>query len=71
MVSKDVRVVTRLKRDAPHPPPLEALAADQLRHRFLVAFDSKACPRDFFGRMKAKRVGILSYHKHPDRPRAR
>jgi hypothetical protein len=58
-------IIPRLERDVPHQPPPEALAAEPLRHRFLVVFDREGYSPGFFSRMRAKRIAILSYHKHP------
>ena len=58
-------IITRLLEDIPGQPSAEALNGDALLHRFTIVFDREGYSPDFFARLKAKRVAILSYHKFP------
>ncbi len=58
-------IIPRLLEDIPNQPTTEALAADPHRHRFTLVFDREGYSPDFFARLKAQRIAILTYHKHP------
>ena len=58
-------IVPRLLGDVPDQPTPEALAADPLRHRFTLVFDREGYSPDLFSRLKARRIAVLTYHKHP------
>ncbi len=58
-------IVPRLLKDIPGQPDAAALSADPLRHRFTLVFDREGYSPDLFARLKAQRIAILSYHKHP------
>ena len=49
----------------PGQPTEAELAADPLRHRFILVFDREGYSPDLFQRLKDQRIAILSYHKHP------
>ena len=58
-------IVPRLLNDVPGQPTPEKLAADPLLHRFTLVFDREGYSPDLFARLKAQRIAILTYHKHP------
>lgn len=58
-------IVPRLLGDIPQQPTAAALAADPLLHRFTLVFDREGYSPDLFARLKAQRIAILTYHKHP------
>ena len=58
-------IVPRLLLDIPGQPSEAALAADPHLHRFTLIFDREGYSPALFARLKAQRIAILSYHKHP------
>ena len=58
-------IVPRLLGDIPQQPTAADLAADPLLHRFTLVFDREGYSPDLFARLKAQRIAILTYHKHP------
>ena len=58
-------ILPRLEQDVPNQPDENALAANPYLHRFTLVFDREAYSPDFFLRLKAKRIAVLSYHKFP------
>ncbi len=58
-------IVPRLLAEIPGQPAPEELAADPLRHRFTLVFDREGYSPDLFSRLKARRIAVLTYHKHP------
>lgn len=58
-------IIPRLLGDIPNQPTTEALAADQHLHRFTLIFDREGYSPALFARLKAQRIAILTYHKHP------
>ena len=58
-------IVPRLLAEIPGQPTPEELAADPLRHRFTLVFDREGYSPDLFSRLKAERIAVLTYHKHP------
>ena len=58
-------ILPRLLVDVPAQPSAAELAAEPLRHRFTLVFDREGYSPDFFARLKARRIAILSYHKFP------
>ena len=58
-------IVPRLLAEIPGQPEPEELAGDPLRHRFTLVFDREGYSPDLFSRLKAQRIAILTYHKHP------
>jgi hypothetical protein len=59
------QIVPRLLQEVPGQPTEEELAADPLLHRFTLIFDREGYSPDLFARLKARRIAILTYHKHP------
>ena len=58
-------IVPRLLAEIPGQPTPEELADEALRHRFTLIFDREGYSPDLFSRLKAQRIAILTYHKHP------
>lgn len=58
-------IVPRLLQEIPGQPTTEELATDPLRHRFTLIFDREGYSPELFSRLKARRIAILTYHKHP------
>ena len=58
-------IIPRLLEDIPNQPTAQALEADPHLHRFTLVFDREGYSPDFFARLKAQRIAILTYHKHP------
>ena len=61
----EAEIIPRLLHDVPGQPGESELQADPLRHRFTLVFDREGYSPDLFKRLKAQRIAILSYHKHP------
>jgi len=60
------QIVPRLLKDVPNQPTAEQLAADPLRHRFLLVFDREGSSPAFFKQMwDQHRVACVSYRKQP------
>jgi hypothetical protein len=58
-------IVPRLEREVPGQPAAEALAADPHGHKFTLVHDREGYSPDGFARMRARRIAVLTYHKHP------
>ena len=58
-------IVPRLEREVPGQPDPALLAAQPRLHRFTLVFDREGYSPQFLGRMKARRIACLSYHKFP------
>ena len=58
-------IVPRLLKEVPNQPSQAQLDAQPLLHRFMLVFDREGYSPDFWSRLKAKRVAILSYNKFP------
>jgi hypothetical protein len=58
-------IVPRLEQEVPHQPSAEALAADPTLDKFIVVFDREGYSPEALKRLKERRVGCLTYHKHP------
>jgi hypothetical protein len=58
-------IVPRLLSDIPNQPTTETLTADPHLHRFTLIFDREGYSPALFERLKAQRIAILTYHKHP------
>lgn len=59
------QIVPRLLQEVPAQPGAEELAADRWRSRFTLIFDRAGYSPEFFARMRALRIGVISYHKFP------
>ena len=58
-------IVPRLKADVPGQPTPEQLKDNPLLARFSLVFDRAAYSPDFFKRMWAERIAVVTYHKFP------
>lgn len=59
------QIVPRLLQDVPGQPTDAALAADPWRCRFTLIFDRAGYSPEFFARLWALRIAVISYHKFP------
>ena len=59
------QIVPRLLQDVPGQPTDAELAADPWRCRFTMIFDRAGYSPEFFARMWALRIAVISYHKFP------
>lgn len=59
------QIVPRLLREVPGQPTEEELAADPRRSRFTLIFDRAGYSPEFFARMRALRIAVITYHKFP------
>jgi len=60
------QIVPRLLLEVPGQPTEEELAAHPWRSRFTLIFDRAGYSPDFFARMWALRIAVISYHKFPE-----
>lgn len=58
-------IVPRLELEVPGQPTAAELAADPYRHKFTLVHDREGYSPDAFARLRARRVAVLTYHKHP------
>jgi hypothetical protein len=58
-------ILPRLEREVPHQPTAEQLAADPTLDKFIVVYDREGYSPAGLQRMKQRRIGCLTYHKHP------
>lgn len=58
-------IVPRLLNDIPGQPTAEALEDNPLLHRFTLVFDREGYSPELFETLKAERIAILTYHRHP------
>ena len=58
-------IVPRLEREVPGQPTAQALAADPHLHKFTLVHDREGYSPEGFARMRARRIAVLTYHKHP------
>ena len=59
------QIVPRLEQEVPGQPGVAELAADPFLDKFILVFDREGYSPDFLARMKQRRIGCLTYHKHP------
>ncbi len=59
------QIVPRLLREVPGQPSEAELAADPRRCRFTLIFDRAGYSPEFFARMWALRIAVITYHKFP------
>jgi len=62
------QIVPRLLREVPGQPTEAQLAADPRRCRFTLIFDRAGYSPEFFARMWARRIAVITYHKFPQDP---
>lgn len=60
------QIVPRLLQEVPQQPSASQLASDPRRCRFTLIFDRAGYSPDFFQRMWALRIAVLTYHKFPE-----
>ena len=58
-------IVPRLEREVPGQPSVAELAADPTQEKFIVVFDREGYSPEALRRLKERRIGALTYHKHP------
>jgi len=58
-------ILPRLEQEVPNQPTAEALVADPTLDKFIVVFDREGYSPAGLQRMKERRIGCLTYHKHP------
>ncbi len=58
-------IIPRLEKEVPHQPTGEQLAADPKLDKFIVVYDREGYSPDSLKRLKERRIGCLTYHKHP------
>jgi hypothetical protein len=56
-------IIPRLKSDIPDQPTKEALDANPYLHRFTIVFDRAGYSPDFFKKMWAERIAVITYRK--------
>lgn len=59
------QIVPRLLREVPEQPTEAELAQDPRRCRFTLIFDRAGYSPEFFARMWALRIAVITYHKFP------
>lgn len=57
-------IVPRLEKEVPNQPSAEQLAADPHLDKFIVVYDREGYSPDSLKRLKERRIGCLTYHKH-------
>ena len=62
------QIVPRLLKEAPGQPGAEALAAEPLLCRLTLIFDRGGYSPEFFARLWALRIAVITYHKFPGDP---
>lgn len=58
-------IIPRLEREVPGQPTAEELAADPKLDKFIVVFDREGYSPEGFKWLRERRIGVLTYHKHP------
>jgi len=58
-------IIPQLERQVPNQPTAQQLAADPTLDKFVVVFDREGYSPDLLQRLKERRIGVLTYHKHP------
>ena len=61
----EAEIIPRLEREVPGQPTAAALAADPTLDKFILVFDREGYSPAALQRFKEKRIGCLTYHKHP------
>lgn len=60
------QIVPRLLDEVPGQPSAEQLASDPRLARFTLIFDRAGYSPEFFERMRALRLAVITYHKFPE-----
>jgi hypothetical protein len=58
-------IIPRLEAEVPHQPSAAQLAADPRLDKFILVFDREGYSPDKLKSWKQRRIGCLTYHKHP------
>ena len=58
-------IIPRLEKEVPNQPTAEELAADPTLDKFIMVFDREGYSPDSLKKLKDRRIGSLTYHKHP------
>jgi hypothetical protein len=58
-------ILPRLEKEVPGQPSAEQLEADPKLDKFIVVFDREGYSPEGLKRLKDRRIGALTYHKHP------
>lgn len=58
-------IIPRLEKEVPHQPTAQELAADSTLDKFIVVYDREGYSPEGLKRLKERRIGCLTYHKHP------
>jgi hypothetical protein len=58
-------IIPRLEQEVPNQPSAEQLAADPTLEKFILVYDREGYSPDGLKRCKERRIGCLTYHKHP------
>lgn len=58
-------IIPRLENEVPNQPTAEELAANPKLDKFIVVYDREGYSPDSLKRLKERRIGCLTYHKHP------
>ncbi len=61
----ETEIIPRLEREVPNQPSAEALAADPTLDKFILVFDREGYSPEALKRFKERRMGCLTFHKHP------
>lgn len=58
-------IIPRLEKEVPHQPSAQELADDPALDKFIVVYDREGYSPEGLKRLKERRIGCLTYHKHP------
>jgi hypothetical protein len=58
-------IIPRLEKEVPNQPTAQQLAEDPTLDKFTVVFDREGYSPEVLKRLKERRIGCLTYHKHP------
>lgn len=61
----EAEIIPRLEREVPNQPSAEQLAADLTLDKFILVFDREGYSPEALKRWQERRIGCLTYHKHP------
>jgi hypothetical protein len=61
----EAEIVPRLESEVPNQPTAQELAADPKLDKFSLVFDREGYSPEGLKRLKERRIGCLTYHKHP------
>ena len=58
-------IIPRLEKEVPNQPTAQELAADLTLDKFIMVFDREGYSPNSLKKLKDRRIGCLTYHKHP------